>query len=601
MLNIQDLRSIKPSIVAIGSHPPIIQSMLDYDFLSEKNKPTIKAIIATGKKYERYFFGKNEVLIPVFNSVEKLPLHIKNSLNLFINVTSARRSMQTSIEVLENIPSIIGGTIFAEDVPEQHSISLFQYIKEKNKFIIGPASVGLILPGNFKMGAIGGTDYRQLIGSSVMTPGNIAVLSASGGMVNEIINLVKQQGKRLSFSLSFGGDRFPILTPEDAFIAAEDDPLTKSIIYYGELGGDDEYRLAELIKQKRITKNVICFIAGIVSELFDAPPQFGHAKAIAKTNEEGARAKREILKKSGCVVPVTFAEFVKTIKEIPVEPLQTENRFSTMGEIMNNRKPVLFTTSISDDTDGQASILSENLLTFVQNRSFAAIVASMFLGKKNISKDLEEFVDLVLRLCVDHGPYVSGAVNTIITARAGRDLVSSLSAGLLTIGPRFGGAVNQASINWLDGVVNNKSSFEFVEEFAIKKIYIQGIGHKKYSIDLPDPRVDELLKFADRLHIKKFTNFALKVQSITTSKKGNLILNVDGAIASILLDILSEKENYSDEELIKLTEIEFFNALFVLSRSVGFISHYLDQKRLDEGLFRLPEELVANLDLSNDL
>lgn len=601
MLNIQDLRSIKPSIVAIGSHPPIIQSMLDYDFLLEKNKPAIKAIIATGKKYERYFFGKNEVLIPVFNSVEKLPLHIKNSLNLFINVTSARRSMQTSIEVLENIPSIIGGTIFAEDVPEQHSISLFQYIKEKNKFIIGPASVGLILPGNFKMGAIGGTDYRQLIGSSVMTPGNIAVLSASGGMVNEIINLVKQQGKRLSFSLSFGGDRFPILTPEDAFIAAEDDPQTKSIIYYGELGGDDEYRLAELIKQKRITKNVICFIAGIVSELFDAPPQFGHAKAIAKTNEEGARAKREILKKSGCVVPVTFAEFVKTIKEIPVEPLQTENRFSTMGEIMNNRKPVLFTTSISDDTDGQASILSENLLTFVQNRSFAAIVASMFLGKKNISKDLEEFVDLVLRLCVDHGPYVSGAVNTIITARAGRDLVSSLSAGLLTIGPRFGGAVNQASINWLDGVVNNKSSFKFVEEFANKKIYIQGIGHKKYSIDLPDPRVDELLKFTDRLHIKKFTNFALKVQSITTSKKGNLILNVDGAIASILLDILSEKENYSDEELIKLTEIEFFNALFVLSRSVGFISHYLDQKRLDEGLFRLPEELVTNLDLSNDL
>lgn len=601
MLNIQDLRSIKPSIVAIGSHPPIIQSMLDYDFLSEKNKPTIKAIIATGKKYERYFFGKNEVLIPVYNSVKKLPLHIKNSLNLFINVTSARRSMQTSIEVLENIPSIIGGTIFAEDVPEQHSISLFQYIKEKNKFIIGPASVGLILPGNFKMGAIGGTDYRQLIGSSVMTPGNIAVLSASGGMVNEIINLVKQQGKRLSFSLSFGGDRFPILTPEDAFIAAENDPQTKSIIYYGELGGDDEYRLAELIKQKRITKNVICFIAGIVSELFDAPPQFGHAKAIAKTNEEGARAKREILKKSGCVVPVTFAEFVKTIKEIPVEPLQTENRFSTMGEIMNNRKPVLFTTSISDDTDGQASILSENLLTFVQNRSFAAIVASMFLGKKNISKDLEEFVDLVLRLCVDHGPYVSGAVNTIITARAGRDLVSSLSAGLLTIGPRFGGAVNQASINWLDGVVNNKSSFKFVEEFANKKIYIQGIGHKKYSIDLPDPRVDELLKFTDRLHIKKFTNFALKVQSITTSKKGNLILNVDGAIASILLDILSEKENYSDEELIKLTEIEFFNALFVLSRSVGFISHYLDQKRLDEGLFRLPEELVTNLDLSNDL
>ena len=33
----------------------------------------------------------------------------------------------------------------------------------------------------------------------------------------------------------------------------------------------------------------------------------------------------------------------------------------------------------------------------------------------------------------DHGPAVSGAHNTIVTARAGKDLVSSVTAGLLTI------------------------------------------------------------------------------------------------------------------------------------------------------------------------
>lgn len=33
----------------------------------------------------------------------------------------------------------------------------------------------------------------------------------------------------------------------------------------------------------------------------------------------------------------------------------------------------------------------------------------------------------------DHGPAVSGAHNTIICARAGKDLVSSLTSGLLTI------------------------------------------------------------------------------------------------------------------------------------------------------------------------
>lgn len=95
-------------------------------------------------------------------------------------------------------------------------------------------------------------------------------------------------------------------------------------------------------------------------------------------------------------------------------------------------------------------------------------------------------------LCADHGPCVSGAHNTIVTARAGKDLVSSLvsgiqwaldyyyyfyplffgeplsfellnkgfwdrvtfilfneswssDTGLLTIGPRFGGAVDDAA------------------------------------------------------------------------------------------------------------------------------------------------------------
>ena len=33
----------------------------------------------------------------------------------------------------------------------------------------------------------------------------------------------------------------------------------------------------------------------------------------------------------------------------------------------------------------------------------------------------------------DHGPAVSGAHNTIVCARAGKDLISSLASGLLTI------------------------------------------------------------------------------------------------------------------------------------------------------------------------
>lgn len=268
--------------------------------------------------------------------------------------------------------------------------------------------------------------------------------------------------------------------------------------------------------------------------------------------------------------------------------------YSTMLTDMEDRRHALIATSISKDEDSVVKVLGEDLLPFAKENSFAYIATSLFLGKKIQSKELEEFVDFVLRLLVDHGPYVSGAVNTIITSRAGRDLVSSLSAGLLTIGPRFGGAINEAASNWLQGVSEANSASEFVESFASKKKYILGIGHRKYRVDLPDPRVVELLKYAEKLQKKTYTNFAKSVEKVTVAKKGNLILNVDGAIAAVLLDLLSEKEGFGKEELERLVEIEFFNAFFVLSRSVGFIAHFLDQKRLDEGLFRLEEDHVAD-------
>lgn len=40
-------------------------------------------------------------------------------------------------------------------------------------------------------------------------------------------------------------------------------------------------------------------------------------------------------------------------------------------------------------------------------------------------------------LTADHGPAVSGAHNTIVCARAGKDLISSLVSGLLTIVNKF--------------------------------------------------------------------------------------------------------------------------------------------------------------------
>lgn len=596
MINIAALRKTEAKVLAIGSYPAIIQSILDFDYLAKKSKPSIGAIIASGRNNERYFFGKKEILIPVYASVNDIPKTKRESYTFFINLSSGRRVLRSTQNVMQALPNLTGGAVFAEGVPEQHALSLYREASRKGLFLIGPSSIGLLIPGSLKLGAIGGVDVRQLVDAQLFTPGAVAVLSASGGMTNEIINTVVQLGKRVSFSLSFGGERFPLTTPLDAFLAAEQDPQTEAIVYFGELGGTDEQDLAKLMKEKKITKKVICYIAGTIAEMFETPPQFGHAKALAQSQDETAAGKRKALKEAGAAVAESYTEFISLIQSLP--------KASEIGEelpdavSLQKRQKSLITSSISGDKNGQPQLLKEDLLSFTKNNSFAAVVASMFLGRKAKSKEFEQFVDFILRLLVDHGPYVSGAMNTIVTARAGRDLVSSLSAGLLTIGPRFGGAINQAAENWLRGVTDGINPADFVESFASQRKYVSGIGHKKYRVDLPDPRVKEIKAFTTNLSEKRFTSYALEIEKITAAKKGNLILNVDGAIAAVLLDILSEKEGLSDHELKRLTEIEFFNALFVLSRSVGFIGHFLDQKRLDEGLFRLPDHLVTEADFN---
>ncbi len=576
------------SCIIIGNHPPIIQSMLDFDYMIGRNEPSIKAIIAGGRKFERYFFGEREIAIPVYGSGRDLfRTRSWKDRALFLNVSSGRRVLASTIELLENVPNIEGGVLFAENMPEQHATDLITYAKAKDVWIIGPASVGLLVPGKLKLGAIAGVDYAQLKSARAATRGNVAVFSASGGMTNELIWNVTKAGHALSIALHFGGDRFPIFSPAEAFLIAEADKATEYIVYYGELGGDDEYELVRLKKEGTLTKPVFACIAGTISDLFEEPPQFGHAKAMAKTQGESAQAKRTALREAGIYTPDTFAEFLALLDTIPMQK-HTDHDEIELG----TRKKSLFMSSISREKDGKVEVLGTDLTELSSSTSFAELLISMFLGTKIQSKEVVAFVDTVLKLLIDHGPHVSGVVNTMITARAGRDMVSSLASGILTIGPRFGGAINEAAHNWFSAVENGVPAEDFVESFAAKKQYISGIGHKKYRTDNPDPRVAKLLTFVEGLNKKKYTTFAQQVEAITTDKRANLILNLDGAVAAIMLDLLAEKEGFTPEKLKECIDTEFFNALFIFPRSAGFIAHYLDQKRLDEGLFRLPDDEV---------
>ncbi len=581
-MTIADIRKSHINIIVQGMHPDIIQSILDYDIVLARDVPSIVAVVARGRKRDRFHWKNGEIELPLYNSIADIEVGLREKTTVVVNVQSARNVKNSVEDAIDGLPNLLALSVFAENTPETHSLSLIKTAQQSGLLLVGPSSVGLLIPGKLKLGAIGGTTRQQLIDADVGSSGDIAIVTTSGGMVNELIRTVIARHRNVSFAIAIGGDRFPLLDPSEAMLLAENDSQTKEIIYFGELGGDDEYKLADLIKNKKITKPVTAYIAGVVSELFETPPQFGHAKAMAQSDDESSTAKKFALRAVGVKVCDRFGDVSSSIK-IGHKKIVKER----LPE--SHRRKAYFMSHISGEVDGNVQLLGRDLLDTVEANSLPSLVVSMLLGEQITSKKLINFTDLVLRLLVDHSPNVSGAVNTMISARAGKDLVSSLVTGLLTIGPRFGGAVNTAAGAWLNGVEAGDSPKDFVRKMSEADGIIPGIGHKKYRTDNPDPRVDALLAHSPREY-KTYITFAQSVEAITTTKKTNLILNVDGAIAAIMLDLLTSELHYTKAQLHELVEIEFFNALFVLSRSVGFTSHYLDQRRNDEGLFRLGDD-----------
>ncbi len=327
MISIQEIRNKANKIIILNEHPAIIQSMLDFDYLSGKSEGSIVAIVTGRRGYAKYFFGRREILIPTHVSISgvsstgdpskarvgtpKVGGDSRTVNYWFFNNLSGRRTLSSVSSLLPS--DFAGGVIFAEGVPELHSL---QIIEQNTQLIIGPASVGLVVPGFLKLGAIGGITPDQVEEGKLTEPGHVAVVSGSGGMTNELINVAIQAGQRLSFALSYGGDRFPVLSPRDAFLLAESDPETTTVLYYGELGGEDEYELVKLKEDGKFTKHVIAHIAGTVASLFPESPQFGHAKAKADKEKTTALAKRAALKSAGFAVSNSFAEFIQLVNKL---------------------------------------------------------------------------------------------------------------------------------------------------------------------------------------------------------------------------------------------------------------------------------------------
>ncbi|MCA9346861.1 hypothetical protein KC960_05215, partial [Candidatus Saccharibacteria bacterium] len=303
---INSLRKNNQQMIVAGAHTQIIQSILDFDYIRGADVPSITAIVGGTKKSHKCWFGDREILLPVYKNFE-LSSQAGVRADWLLNIASGNSAKKMTELFFGNYPDATGAHIFAENVSEQDALSLVRDYGD-TKLIAGASGVGLLLPGVMKLGAIGG-----ILGGNISHlarhTGNTAVICSSGGMVNEIVDTVVRAGGTPSFAVSYGGERFPVTSPVSWFLEAEDDSNTEQILFFGELGGHDEYDIALAIKNGKITKPVYAYIAGHYNS-GDKNIQFGHAKALAKNPDEGVEAKMEILNKVGVRVASNFESFV---------------------------------------------------------------------------------------------------------------------------------------------------------------------------------------------------------------------------------------------------------------------------------------------------
>src|SRR6185503_14955559 len=104
-LSIPKLRELDPHIICLGSYRGIIQSVLDFDYLAGRKTPSVAAIVATGRKHERYFFGPQEVMLPVYATLDRVPEATRDRANLFLNLSSGRRVLRSTKEAMDKLPA----------------------------------------------------------------------------------------------------------------------------------------------------------------------------------------------------------------------------------------------------------------------------------------------------------------------------------------------------------------------------------------------------------------------------------------------------------------------------------------------------------------
>ena len=439
----------------------------------------------------------------------------------------------------------------ADRTPLWDVMKMAALAKRKGANFVGPNTLGICSVGKAILGMIGGSAQSA---KEWFKRGPVGVISRSGGITSSIGYYLGKEGIGVTTLVHVGGEPVVGMDIPQVALEFEKDPDTQAIVLFGEIGGTQEERLAELIKEGRITKPVIAYIGGKAAK---SGTRFSHAGAIVEGGRGTHEGKVKALKEAGATVVDSFSEL----------PQATRRVLSYHGISIVARPVPDWKTAITDVKPNELRVRGYRIDEMMGKVPFGAMLHLLLRGELPDPK-VAQLLEAILVSSVDHGVTPPSALGTMNAASTGASISASIAAGVLAINQHHGGAIEGAMRVFYDGVKRVRQGMDVMDvaaqirdEFKAKGERVPGFGHRYHT---NDPRTKKLLGLLEEAGLDGEYYKLAKAMVEVLSQRKRIPLNVDGAVAVALCEL-------GYDPMVA-------NAFFIISRTAGLAAHFYEER-----------------------